>query len=416
MIVKVRKRDNRIKDYLQDRIVSAIRKCYVEVLGEEEGNICLEDNINFLIPYIEKRIEDLNEPIVDVEVVQDFVIEALDKFCIQAIAKSYKDYREQRTLEREKNSKKEQFYKDVLNCSNIDNDNANVNQSSFSGRKARISDYEQKMFALRNLISPEGKKAFEDGLIYYHDLSSYAIGEHNCLNANLDELLSKGFSTRNGDVRPASTYSTACQLTAVIFQCQSQVQYGGVGAMHLDYTLAPYVKKSFIKHFKDGFFEKYNIECTVNDECVFINNEELKINFKEAYDYAMRHLNKEGKQATEGLYHNLNTLESRAGSQVPFTSINLGRDTSPEGRLINQWIFNASLNGIGKLNKTSIFPISIFQYKKGVNDKEGTPNYDLKKLAIESLSKRIYPNIVNCDWLQNQEDPNNIDTMMATMG
>ena len=137
---------------------------------------------------------------------------------------------------------------------------------------------------------------------------------------------------------------------------------------------------------------------------------------QKAYKYAMNMLEKEGKQACEGLYHNLNTLESRAGSQLPFTSINLGRNTSAEGRLINKWIFNASLNGIGKNNRTSIFPISIFQYKKGINAHKGDPNYDIKKLAINSLTHRIYPNFVNGDYKQVIEDPDDYNTFFATMG
>lgn len=152
------------------------------------------------------------------------------------------------------------------------------------------------------------------------------------------------------------------------------------------------------------------------DEVLSIEDNKYKQFGDKVYQYAYDMLNKEGKQATQGMYHNLNTLESRAGSQLPFTSINLGRDTSPEGRLVNKWIFEASLEGIGKLNATSIFPISIFQYKKGVNAKEGDPNYDLKQLALQSLTKRIYPNVVNGDYKQNIEDPNNPDTFMATMG
>ena len=127
-------------------------------------------------------------------------------------------------------------------------------------------------------------------------------------------------------------------------------------------------------------------------------------------------LEKEGKQAAQGLYHNLNTLESRQGSQVPFTSINFGRDTSPEGKLVSKWMLEASLDGIGKNHSTSIFPISIFQYKKGINADPKDINYDLKQLALKSLSKRIYPNWVNCDWSQAHEDINEPDTYFSTMG
>ena len=135
-----------------------------------------------------------------------------------------------------------------------------------------------------------------------------------------------------------------------------------------------------------------------------------------AYTYALKSLEREGRQSAEALFHNLNTLESRAGSQVPFTSINYGRDETTEGRLVSKWLLNASLNGIGKHHLTPIFPISIFQYKNGCNANPEDKNYDLKQLAIKSLSKRIYPNFVNCDWSEAHENPLDPDTFFSTMG
>lgn len=245
----------------------------------------------------------------------------------------------------------------------------------------------------------------------------------NCLNLNFQEIFTYGFSTRNGDVRPPTSFSTACQLYAVAFQCQSQVQFGGVGSIHTDIDLAPFVKMSFYKHYADGckYIGQLN-EDNLNEIITYAKNNMLSINdnyFKKdenIYTYAIDMLNKEGEQSTQALYHNLNTLESRQGSQVPFTSINLGRDTTPEGRLVTQWIMKASLDGIGKHHLTSIFPISIFQYKKGCNANPDDKNYDLKQLALKSMSKRIYPNWVNCDWSQAHEDESNPDTYFATMG
>ena len=206
--------------------------------------------------------------------------------------------------------------------------------------------------------------------------------------------------------------------------------------MHLDYDLAKYVKKSFAKHFLTGIEyipnerkhpktirEVLGLKENTDDKTVQAILSEFSIQdptYKEfsnnIYKYAYEMLLKEAKQAFQGLYHNLNTLESRAGAQVPFTSINFGRDTSPEGRLISSCCLLASIAGIGKFNSTPIFPISIVCLKKGVNMNPEDPNYDIKKLSIQSLSKRIYPNFVNGDWSQNQEDPNDINTHMATMG
>lgn len=242
---------------------------------------------------------------------------------------------------------------------------------------------------------------------------------HNCLFVDVQRLLKNGFSTRNGDVRPANSFNTACQLVAVIFQIQSQVQFGGVASAHIDYDLAPYVKKTFAKKLKDGLKWVENIEeDTINNvpNEVSILDEYYALNYPKSFSYALEMTEKEGLQSCQALFHNINTLESRAGSQVPFSSFNYGRDTSPEGRKVSEWLLKSSIDGIGNKHMTPIFPISIFQYKKGNNDAKGTPNYDLKQLAIKSLSKRIYPNIVNSDWSQNKEIYNNSDTYMASMG
>lgn len=303
-----------------------------------------------------------------------------------------------------------------LSGQNIQNENANIDEYSFSGRRHEASNIVFKKLALKGLSRPV-RKALLNNYIYLHDFDQYLLGEHNCLFIDFKKLFEEGFSTRNGDVRPPKSISTAMQQVAVIFQCQSQVQFGGVASMHLDYDLAPFVKMSFYKHFKDGIKYLYTGKLKEKlNETMSITDEKYKKYPLRVYKYAMDMLEKEGSQAAQGLYHNLNTLESRAGSQLPFTSINFGRDTSPEGRLVTKWLLNASIDGVGKHHRTSIFPISIFQLKKGVNCKKGDPNYDLKLLAIKSLSQRIYPNFVNCDWSGNVEDPNDIDTMMCTMG
>jgi hypothetical protein len=194
------------------------------------------------------------------------------------------------------------------------------------------------------------------------------------------------------------------------------MQFGGIASGHLDRDLAPYVRKSFLKHFKvgleyvdqdifitwDKFKNKYTNELNTASIDAYWNI--FKNYSSKAYKYARDMLEKEGNQSTQALYHNLNTLESRAGSQVPFTSINFGLDTSFEGRKVTEWCLNASIDGIGEHHETPIFPISIFTYKKSVNGVEGTPNYDLKRLAIKSLCKRIYPNIANGDWVSNKAD------------
>lgn len=197
-----------------------------------------------------------------------------------------------------------------------------------------------------------------------------------------------------------------------------------MASAHLDYDLAPFVRKSFIRHFADGM--KYIAK--ESDEVIERYKKEADgisvgdyyrvdyQNYGEVYQYAIDMLEREGRQSFEALYHNLNTLESRAGSQVPFTSLNSGRNSTWEGRFVTRHMLQASISGIGEFHLTPIFPISIMQAKVGDNMNPGDPNYDLKQLALESMAKRIYPNFVNCDWSQAHEDLNDPDTYFSTMG
>ena len=410
-MIQVIKRDGRKIDFQKGKIVEAI----VKSMNETKKGIDID-----LVNKISDSISKINKENLSVEDIQDIVEQKLMKSNRKDVAKQYIAYRSERTRMREINNEINTKIKKIVACSDVQNANANVDEHSFGGRKFESAGVIHKKIGLE-MMRPETALAHKENRVYQHDLDSYDIGMHNCLFLDMDRILNNGFETRNGDVRPASSYSTACQLVAVAFQVQSQVQFGGCGSAHIDYDLKPFVKKSFIKHFKDGLkyideLEQYEIDNIIETNDIQLSNLELEQNFKKSFKYALEKTDKEGLQASQGLYHNLNTLESRAGSQVPFTSINFGRDKSPEGRKVTEWMLKSSIDGIGKNHRTSIFPISIFQYKKGENDKVGTPNYDLKKLAIKSLTKRIYPNIVNCDYTQNIENLDKPDTFMATMG
>ena len=404
--IEVIKRDGRLKPFDKQKIVEAILKAMHEC-GKQD-----DDCANKIADRIAENVGSQ----VSVEAIQDKVELELMKSKHKDVAKEYIKYREKRNQERRRNNTLNKRIEEVLLCKNIQNQNANVDEHSFSGRKFESANVLHKEVALSAFMRPEIAQAHKESRIYIHDLSEYDIGDHNCLFCDLPQLLHNGFQTRNGDVRPANSFSTACQLVAVIFQIQSQIQFGGVASAHIDYDLAPFVKKSFAKKIK----EVYNIlDLPLSEnfpEEISIVDEEWRKKNEKAFNKALELLEREGLQATQALYHNLNTLESRAGSQVPFTSINFGRDMSAEGKKVSEWLLKSSIDGIGKKHLTSIFPISVFQYKKGINDKPETDGYPLKQLAIQSLSKRIYPNIVNCDFSQNVEDVNNIDTMMATMG
>ena len=415
------KRDGREVEFDKRKISNAVLKAIIEVDGK--STLDTERIAYDIADRIEEKSKDTA---LTVEQIQDMVEVQLMLSYRKDIAKAYILYRNERTKIRDRNST---LIKNIMVRADSKvnyRSNANVDESSFSGREKEASADIGKMIALDfDGLSHDVAEAHKSMLVYQHDLEKAIYGIHNCLNLNFQEIFNYGFRTRNGDVRPPTSFSTACQLVAVAFQCQSQVQFGGVGSIHLDYDLAPFVIKSFFKHYADGLkYLHHNTDEEANnfisnciDEGIGINDMELiNDDRQDVYNYAMDMLEREGKQAAQGLYHNLNTLESRQGSQVPFTSINLGRDTSTEGRLVTKWIMEASIDGIGQHHLTSIFPISIFQYKQGTNANVGDPNYDLKQLALESMSKRIYPNWCNCDWTQAHEDENNPDTFFATMG
>ena len=419
----VQKRDGRKVKFDKDKIKIAVLKAFIDVDGEETAYAKekARDIANF--------IEVLNKSMT-VEEIQDQVEERLMASNRKDVARKYIIYRNNRTAIREKNTQLMKDISEKLNANNVQNQNANVDEKSFGGRVGEASDTVLKKYALDNCMSEMARNNHLNNEIYIHDLNSYAVGMHNCLSIPFDKLLAEGFNTRQTDVRPAQSVSTAFQLVAVIFQLQSLQQFGGVSATHLDWTMIPYVRKSFYKHYidgciyiegKDSCWLQQNIYDYINDPECFAEEQGIESDlWKElpkVYKYAMDKTEKEVYQAVEGLYHNLNTLQSRSGNQLPFTSINYGTCTEPEGRMVTKALLEVSINGIGRLHKTSIFPCGIFQCMKGVNRKPGDPNYDLFRLALKSTAQRLYPNYANVDWSGNEGyDRNDPKTFFSTMG
>lgn len=423
------KRDGRKVPFDPEKIKDAVLKAFKAVDGEiTEYATEKADNI---AQYIEGYMEGIpNELTIDD--IQTLVEHGLMATKRKDVATSYVEYRHDRDKERKWNNHMMSVIKEKLWASNVQNQNANVDEHSFGGRKGEADAVLMKEFALDNCMSEKSKARHMNNEIYIHDLDSYAIGMHNCLSVPFDDLLAKGFNTRQTDVRPANSINTAFQLVAVIFQLQSLQQFGGVSATHLDWTMVPYVRKSFTKHLSDGLkyienkseykidrFHKWLKNDTENhpDGTIHFDDEEFKKLHPGAWEYAMDMTLKETQQAIEGMYHNLNTLQSRSGNQLPFTSINYGTCTLPEGRIVIKALLEGSLKGVGKFHKTPIFPCGIFQMMKGVNREPGDPNYDLYQLALESTAKRLYPNYANCDWSGNAGyDPNDPRTYFSTMG
>lgn len=424
-MVQIRKRDGRIVKFDQNKIIDAIFSAFKQIDGElsdyayiKAGNIA---------DYIQDVADKWNQEdkYLMVEDIQDLVEKGLMSTKRKDVARAYITYRNQRTAERNKNSQFMHTIREKITASNVQNQNANMDEMSFGGRRGEAANALMKQYALDYCMSRKSRENHLNNEIYIHDLDSYAIGMHNCLSIPYDDLLANGFNTRQTDVRPANSVNTAFQLIAVGAQLQSLQQFGGVSATHLDWTMVPYVRKSFYKHYNDGlkYIDDHACILAYDNDTIISTSIDNKNryrddpHFKNVYQYAMDMTIKEIYQAVEGMYHNLNTLQSRSGNQLPFTSINYGTCTLVEGRLITKALLDVSIKGIGKLYKTSIFPCGIFQYMKGVNDKPGTPNYDLKLLALESTAKRLYPNYTNIDWSGNAGyDRNDPSTYLSSMG
>ena len=417
MIKTVIKRDGTKAHFRIEKIFNVLDKAFAS--KEMETPVEVYD-------FIKEWVDSVELEFINVEEIQD----KIEKYLMMhypCVAKNFILYRAEHKVMREE---KDKLIKDVekkLMAKNVENQNANVDEYSFGGRIGEATRVVTKDYALKYCMSKKSKNNHLNNEIYIHDLDSYAAGMHNCLSIPFDDLLAKGFNTRQTDVRPANSINTAMQLVAVIFQLQSLQQFGGVSATHLDWTMVPYVKKSFRKHIRSWYKDVEGMTKQAAEEKVkeiekqygelCFANEEFQKAFPDIYRYAYGQTESEAYQAVEGMYHNLNTLQSRSGNQLPFTSLNYGTCTLPEGRLITKMLLEVSIDGLGKFHKTPIFPCGIFQYMKGVNDKPGTPNYDLYQLALKSTARRLYPNYANVDWSGNAGyDRNDPCTYFSTMG
>ena len=412
--MKVRKRNGNLQVFDSQKVTDAIIKAL-----NASGIYDKDDVAEEIAQEIEIDLINQKTKVIEIETLQDLVESKLMNSDLKDVARRYIRYRYDREKVRMNKSKLMSDIASKLNATNVENQNANLDERSFSGRMNEANRVVMKDYALYNCMSEMSRNNHLNNEIYIHDLDSYAVGMHNCLSIPFDKLLENGFKTRQCDVRSPRSVNTAMQLVAVIMQLQSLQQFGGVSATHLDWTMVPYVRYSFYKHYIDAlnYFEDGCIHFSKDEaKDISIDDERYK-KYPKAYRYASEMTQKETHQAVEALYHNLNTLQSRSGQQLPFSSINYGTCTKPEGRMVTKELLEVSIDGLGKLHKTPIFPCGIFQCQKGVNRKEGDPNYDLFKLALKSTSIRLYPNYVNVDWTNNAGyDPEDPKTFMSTMG
>ena len=302
-MVQVIKRNGDVVDFQRDKISVAIQKAMKEV-RDEINTYEVRAITDKVINSIGQRKENIS-----VEEIQDIVERALMTSGMKDVAKSYITYRYLHGLARDKYQELMDVVDEKLSAKNVQNQNANVDEKSFGGRVGETADAVMRKYALEYCVSSMAKKNHENNEIYIHDLSSYAVGNHNCLTLPLDDLLANGFNTRQVDIRPAQSVSTAFQLVAVLFQLQSLQQFGGVAASHLDWSMVPYVRKSFWKHFKDGMTYigglNVNLPLLTHTSKSAIDDQ-IYIECHSWYRYALDMTKKEIYQAVEAMYHNLN--------------------------------------------------------------------------------------------------------------
>jgi ribonucleoside-triphosphate reductase len=429
-MIRIAKRDKEIVVFDKKKIENAINKAFLEVDGVLYETDTARDIADDIEEVLYKIDEATNEP-VTVEQVQDLVEDFLMQSERRDVARAYTRYRYKREIARNHSSELIDAIAQKLRATNVQNQNANVDEHSFGGRMGEANAVVTEKYALDFCVSKKTRENHIKNRIYIHDLNAYAVGMHNCLSIPIDPIAAKGFNTRQIDIRPCRSFGTFGQVSAVVMQLQSLQQFGGVSYTHYDWSSVPYVRMSFTKHLGDGMLylegkSEYKVKRFHKwlehdpehpDGTIHMDDEEFKALHPVAWEYAMDMTEREVYQTVEALYHNLNTLQSRSGNQLPFSSINYGTCTLPEGRMVTKALLEVSIEGLGKMHKTSIFPCGIFQCMTGVNRKPGDPNYDLFKLALRSTAQRLYPNYANVDWSGNagydRADPR---TYFSTMG
>ena len=314
MNIIIIKRNGTKVNFDKNKIITAINSAFIDI----DGELYETDTSTDIADDIEKRLIEANVEEISVEEIQNLVEEYLMQSERIDVARAYVRYRYKREAARNAENDFIKAIREKLDGKKIENQNANVDEASFGGRIGEASSVVNKKIALDYVVSPMARQNHLENMIYIHDLDAYVVGSHNCLSIPFDDLLAKGFNTRQTDVRPARSINTAFQLVAVIFQLQSLNQFGGVSATHLDWTMVPYVRMSFAKHFKDGIKyccpnSRYDLD-TLPKELSFDDPEANELFNAPAYKYAMDMTKRELEQAVEGMYHNLNTLQSRSGN------------------------------------------------------------------------------------------------------
>lgn len=461
--VSVVKRDGREAEFHVGKIYEAIEKAYTENFD----GLVDKKKVKALTDQVYRLIKDSKVQRITVEEIQDIVEDVLIRSNEVAVAKKYIGYRARRTQVREGNMRLMIEYKDITfkDAEQVDSkrENANVDGNTAMGTMLQYGATGSKQFAIHHILKAEHAKAHQDGVIHIHDMDFEAIGTLTCCQIDVKELFKGGFSTGHGHLREPQDIMSYAALAAIAIQSNQNDQHGGQSIPNFDYGLATGVAKTFVRAYKENLRKVLIVdfdwleEETINelvDNVVAPYQEggeyprigesyyqayrgkehirlqrfltEAMVEIDEAdttkiqdvvYRFAKRETIKKTYQAMEGFLHNLNTMHSRAGAQVPFSSVNFGTDTSPEGRLVVEQFLLSVEAGLGN-GETAIFPISIFKVKEGVNYNPEDPNYDLFKLSCRVSAKRLFPNFVFLDAPFNLQyyRPGQPETEVATMG
>ncbi|MCF2558846.1 anaerobic ribonucleoside triphosphate reductase [Prevotella brevis] len=415
MIQTVVKRDGRIVGFNEQKIMAAIRKA---MISTEKG----EDDS--LLQTITDRIAARGSAQMTVEQIQDSVEMELMKSSRKDVAQRYIAYRNQRSIARK--AKTRDVFLDIVNIKNNDvtRENANMNADTPAGMMMKFASETTKPFVDDYLLSPESRDAVEHNYLHIHDKDYYPTKSLTCCQHPLDNILTKGFVAGHGASRPAKRIETAAVLACISLECAQNEMHGGQAIPAFDFYLAPYVRLSYIEELKA-------LEDLYGESFADLYHEPLIDYLKQDLDglkgkdrvrqHAINKTVSRVHQAMEAFIHNMNTIHSRGGNQVVFSSINYGTDTSAEGRCIMRELLNSTYQGVGN-GETAIFPIQIWKKKRGVNYLPQDPNYDLYQLACKVTARRFFPNFLNLDATFNQsdawraDDPKRYMNEVATMG
>ena len=415
MIQTVVKRDGRIVGFNEQKIMAAIRKAMISTeKGEDDG----------LLQTITDRIAARGSAQMTVEQIQDSVEMELMKSSRKDVAQRYIAYRNQRSIARK--AKTRDVFLDIVNIKNNDvtRENANMNADTPAGMMMKFASETTKPFVDDYLLSPESRDAVEHNYLHIHDKDYYPTKSLTCCQHPLDNILTKGFVAGHGASRPAKRIETAAVLACISLECAQNEMHGGQAIPAFDFYLAPYVRLSYIEELKA-------LEDLYGESFADLYHEPLIDYLKQDLDglkgkdrvrqHAINKTVSRVHQAMEAFIHNMNTIHSRGGNQVVFSSINYGTDTSAEGRCIMRELLNSTYQGVGN-GETAIFPIQIWKKKRGVNYLPQDPNYDLYQLACKVTARRFFPNFLNLDATFNQsdawraDDPKRYMNEVATMG